>query len=69
MSFYDIEDPIERDATIKEYLATMKRIKKRKMDERIAGLQEQEDMKEMFRPVLQSNEEMAKEITKDLVPI
>ena len=39
------------------------------MDERIAGLRDPVDMKEMFRPVLQSNEEMAKEITKDLVPI
>ena len=69
MSFYDIQDKDERDRTIEEYLATMKRIKKRNMDERIAGLQQEDDMQEMFKPVLESNAEMVNEITQDLIPI
>ena len=69
MSFYDIKDKDERDRTIEEYLATMKRIKKRNMDERISDLRREADMQEMFKPVLESNAEMANEITQDLVPI
>ena len=69
MSFYDIQDKDERDRTIEDYLATMERIKKRNMDERIAGMQHETDMQEMFKPVLESNAEMANEITQDLVPI
>ena len=69
MSFYDIQDKDERDRTIEEYLALKDRIKKRNMDERIAGLQHEADMQDMFKPVLESNAEMANEITQDLVPI
>ena len=69
MSFYDIEDREERDAKIKEYLALKDRLKNRYMDDRLAGLHREEDMREMFKPVLESNAEMAKEITQDLVPI
>lgn len=69
MSFYDIQDKDERDRTIEEYLALKDRIKKRNMDERISDLQREVDMQEMFKPVLESNAEMAYEITQDLVPI
>ena len=69
MSFYDIKDKDERDRTIEEYLATVKRIKKHNMDERISDLRREADMQEMFKPVLESNAEMANEITQDLVPI
>ena len=69
MSFYDIQNKDERDRTIEEYLATMERIKKRNMDDRIAGMRKEADMREMFKPVLESNAEMANGITQDLVPI
>ena len=69
MSFYDIRNKDERDRTIEEYLATMERIKKRNVNDRIAGMQQEADMQEMFESVLESNAEMANEITQDLVPI
>ena len=69
MSFYDIKDHKKRDETIKNYLATVKRIKKHNMDERLENLGYQIQMQEKFRPVLESNAEMTKEITQDLVPI
>ena len=47
----------------------MERIKKRNMDETIAGMQHETDMQETFKPVLESNADMANEITPDLVPI
>ena len=69
MSFYDIKDKDERDRTIEDYLATTERIKKHNMDERISGFRREADMQAMFKPVLESNAEMANEITQDLVPI
>ena len=69
MSFYDITDHKKRDEIVKDYLATMKRIKKRNMDEKLENLGYQIQMQEKFKPVLESNAEMAKEITQDLVPI
>ena len=66
MSFYDIKDKDERDRTIEDYLATMERIKKHNMDERISDFKREADMQEMFKPVLESNAEMASEITEDL---
>ena len=53
---------------VEEYVTTVKRITKHNMEERLTGMQ-REDMKEIFKPVLESNEEMAKGIAQDLVPI
>ena len=69
MSFYDIKDHKKRDEIIRNYLATMKRIKKHNMDERLENLGYQIQMQEKFKPVLESNAETRKEITQDLVPI
>ena len=41
---YDILGKDERDRTTEEYLATIERIKKRNMDERIAGMQQEANM-------------------------
>ena len=49
MSVYDIQNKDEKDAKIEGY-----------MDERLPGLQQVEDRKEMFKPVLESNVEMTK---------
>ncbi len=69
MSFYDIKDHKKRDETIKQYLATMKRIKKRNMEDRLEKLGYHTEMDEMFKPILESNKEMTHDIIKDLVPI
>ena len=69
MSFYDIKDHIKRDETIKNYLATMERIKKRNMNDRLEQLGYDTRLQDKFKPLLQSNAEMSNEITKDLAPI
>ena len=58
MSFYDIKDLKKIDETIKQYLATMKRIKNHNMQDR-------REMSELWEPVIDSNKEMAKDIVKD----
>jgi hypothetical protein len=68
-SFMDIKDPWKRDATIKDYLATMKRIQKRNEEEKTSGLYRQRELEQHFAPVVQSQDKMSKEITEGLKPI
>ena len=53
MSFYDIKDHKKRDETIKNYLATMERIKQRNMDDRLEKLGYHTRLQEKFKPVLE----------------
>ena len=69
MSFVDIKDPWEREATVKDYLATVKQIQKRNEDDRLGGLSRQRELETHFRPVVKRQEKMAKEITKGLIPL
>ena len=68
-SFRDIKDPWEREATIKDYLATVKRIQKRNEGDRLGSLSRQYELEKHFQPVVKSQEKMAKEITKSLIPL
>ena len=68
-SFMDIEDPWEREATIKDYLATVKRIQERNEEEKTAGLYHQRELEQHFGPVVQSQDRMAKEIIEGFEPI
>ena len=47
-SFMDIKDPWEREATIKDYLATVKRIQKRNEGDRLGGLSRQHELEKHF---------------------
>ena len=69
MSFLNIEDPKKRDATIKEYLATVKRIKNRNLQEKARDFVNREMFKETLRPVVRSTAESTEAITKQLLPI
>ena len=69
MSFYRITDPKKRDAMVADYIATVKRIKQRNLNERMGDLYRQREAEEHFQPVLQSNEKMMEEFVKDLKPI
>ena len=69
MSFLNIKDLKERDATIKDYLATKNRIKKRNLDERSNFIDYQRQLAVEYDPVVSSTKEMAEKITDQLIPI
>ena len=48
MSFLNIKDPKKRDATIKEYLATIKRIKNRNLQEKARDFVNREMFEETY---------------------
>ena len=52
MSFLNIKDRKEREATIKDYLATMERIKKRNSDDRANAIDYQRKLAEDYEPVV-----------------
>ena len=53
MSFLNITDPKKRDAIVKEYLATIRRIKKRNLQERAWDFANHEMLEESLQPVVQ----------------
>ena len=48
MSFMNIKDPEERDAMIADYLATVKRLQKRNLEERSNLIDRQRDLEETY---------------------
>ena len=69
MSFYRITDPKKRDAMVEDYIATVKRIKERNLEERLGSLANQNDIADSFNPIIQSNERTSTAITNELQPI
>ena len=52
MSFLNITDPKKRDAIVKEYLATIRRIKHRNLQERARDFANDETLEETSEPVV-----------------
>ena len=69
MSFYRIEDPAKRNQLVKEYIATAKRLRDRSLNERIGEASRQSVLNDHWAPVLESNENVVKQIEKNLQPI
>ena len=69
MSFLNIKDRKEREATINDFLATVERIKKRKLDERSNVIDYRRQLAEEYEPVVASTKEMTEKITDQLIPI
>ena len=69
MSFYTIKNPMERDKTIREYLAVKKRIQKREMDERMGDMGREEELRETYKPLIESNEKTTSVIKKSIEPL
>ena len=69
MSFYRITDPEKRDALVAEYTATVKRLRKRNLEERMGNLAQREQLEEQYRPIIESNQEASSNITSELRPI
>ena len=69
MSFLNIKDPEERAATIEDYLALKKRIKESNLEERGNLMDRRRELEETFKLIVASNEQMTRDIIKDLEPI
>ena len=69
MYFIDINDPKKCDAIVADYLATVKRIQQRNVNEKAQDLTRQDDLQKMFNPVVESTEKSTKAITEELAPM
>ena len=63
MSFLNIEDTFQREKHIKEYLATVKRIKNRNLHERAQNFANHEMLEESFEPVVHATAASTEAIT------
>ena len=69
MSFLDITDPKRRDAIVADYLATVKRIQRRNLNEHTEEMTREENVKNLFHPIVKSNERSTKMLTRELLPM
>ena len=69
MSFLNINDPLKRDAIVSEYLATIKRIKNRNLQERARDFAHHEALEQSLEPVVRSTAAATQAITNELLPI
>ena len=69
MSFLNIEDPKKRDAIVSDYLATVKRLQQKNLNEKAEDLVRQDDIERALEPVVRSTGKSTETITKELIPI
>ena len=69
MSFLKINDPLKRDAIVKEYLELKNRIRGNLLSERIGEQQLQTDLSKFYKPITETQKATAREITEGLRPI
>ena len=69
MSFLKINDPLKRDAIVKEYLELKNRIRGNLLSERIGESQLQTDLSKFYKPITETQKTTAREITEGLKPV
>ena len=69
MSFLNIEDPKKRDAIVSDYIATVKRLQQKNLNEKAEDLVRQDDIERALEPVVRSTGKSTETITKELIPI
>ena len=69
MSFLKITDPSKREAMIKDYIETRKRIKRNLITEKTGEMELQTDLSKFYRPITETQKATAREITEGLKPI
>ena len=69
MSFLKINDPLKRDAIVKEYLELKNRIRGNLLSERIGESQLQTDLSKFYKPITETQKATTREITEGLRPI
>ena len=69
MSFLKINDPLKRDAIVKEYLELKNKIRSNFLSERVGEQQLQTDLSKFYKPITETQKATAREITEGLKPI
>ena len=69
MSFLKINDPLKRDAIVKEYLELKKEIRSNFLSERIGEQQLQTDLSKFYKPITETQKATTREITEGLKPV
>ena len=69
MSFLKINDPLKRDAIVKEYLELKNRIGGNLLSERVGESQLQTDLSKFYRPITETQKATTREITEGLKPV
>ena len=69
MSFLKINDPLKRDAIVKEYLELKNRIRGNLLSERVGEQQLQTDLSKFYKPITETQKATTREITEGLKPI
>ena len=69
MSFLKISDPVKRDLIVKEYLELKKNIRDNLLSEKTEELELQTDLSKFYRPITETQQETARDITEGLKPI
>ena len=69
MSFLKINDPLKRDAIVKEYLELKKKIRDNLLSERIGESELQTDLSKFYRPITETQKATTREITEGLKPV
>ena len=69
MSFLNIKDPEKRDAIVSDYLATVKRLQQKNLNEKAQDLVRRDDIERALEPVVRSTGKSTEAITKELIPI
>ena len=69
MSFLKINDPLKRDAIVKEYLELKEKIRSNFLSERIGEQQLQTDLSKFYKPITETQKATTREITEGLKPI
>ena len=69
MSFLKISDPVKRDQTVKEFLELKKNIWDNLLSERTGELELQTELTKFYRPITETQNATAREITEGLKPI
>ena len=69
MSFLKITNPKKRDAVVADFIATKKRILQRNLDERVKDVAQEEEIENLFKPIIKSNEKSTAAFQKELTPM
>ena len=69
MSFLKINDPLKRDAIVKEYLELKKKIRSNFLSERVGEQQLQTDLSKFYKPITETQKATTREITEGLKPV
>ena len=69
MSFLKINDPLKRDAIVKEYLDLKNRIRSNLLSEKVGEQQLQTDLSKFYRPITETQKATTREITEGLKPV